>query len=53
MLPKPYFKQITPEWNDLPLVPTDHAIDKMMELGMRLYDVEILLEYGKSCEKGR
>ncbi|MEW6011126.1 MAG: hypothetical protein CIT03_07460 [Methanobacterium sp.] len=40
---------IIPEWDGLPLVSTDHALEKMMELSMRLYDVAILLEYAEPC----
>ena len=40
---------LTQNWNGLPLIATDHALDKMMILGMRLNDVAILLEYGNKC----
>lgn len=40
---------VTPTWQGLPLISSNHALDKMIGLGMRLYDVAVLLEYGNEC----
>lgn len=49
----PHYDSFTPKWRNLPLIASDHAGDKMMELGIRLYDVATLLEYGEPCGSKR
>ncbi|MFA0846335.1 hypothetical protein [Methanobacterium formicicum] len=40
---------IYPKWRGLCIVPSCHAIEKMAAIGMQLYDIANLLEYGQPC----
>lgn len=44
---------IYPKWEGLHIIPSCHAIETMDDIGMQLYDIANLLEYGQSCEEKR
>lgn len=41
------------KWKDIPIVLTHHAYDKSYEIGLTLWDVSLLLEYGEDCLQQR
>ncbi|BDZ68619.1 DUF4258 domain-containing protein [Methanobacterium ferruginis] len=49
----PNHHSFTPKWKDLPIIASDHAADKMVKLGIRIYDIATLLEYGQPCGSRR
>ena len=36
-------------WKNLPIILTDHALDKSYDIGLSMYDIEQLLEYSDDC----